>query len=112
MSQARHFYDRHGMRRAFHGHILEAFSCTTGYSQKEMKDLLTWMFCPAQFDADGVMVDDTQKSTEAMTDPQYARFLLEVQAWGATFLFMVWRDNPNPRCRAARATGAQLESFT
>lgn len=106
----RHVHDRAGMRRAFHGHILEAFSCHTGYSQKELKDLLTWMFCPAQFDADGVMVDDTQKSTEAMTDQQFARFLLEVQAWGAGFLGMVFIDNSNPRCRAARATGAQLES--
>lgn len=88
----RHIPDRAGMRRAFHGHILEAFSCHTGYSHKEMKELLTWMFCPAQFDKDGVMVDEYEKSTKAMTDPQYARFLIEVQAWGASFLGMVFLD--------------------
>jgi len=82
--------DRAGMRRAFHGHILEAFSCHTGYSQKEMKDLLVWMFCPAQFDDDGVMVDDTDKHTAALSDQQFSRFLLEVQAWGASFLGMIF----------------------
>lgn len=92
MNRARRVYDRTGMRRAFHGPILEAFSAHTGYSQAEMKAYLTWRFCPDQFDEDGVLVDDWAKSTERMTDPQYARFMLEVQAWGATDLDMVFRD--------------------
>lgn len=78
------------MRRAFHGHMLKAFSDHTGYSHKDMKDLLVWMFCPDQFDKDGELVDETEKSTAAMTDPQFCRFLLEVQAWGASFLGMVF----------------------
>lgn len=104
MNQRRHIHDRAGMRRAFHGHILEAFSCHTGYSHKEMKDLLTWMFCPAQFDTDGVMVDETEKSTAAMTDPQYARFLIEVQAWGAGFLGMVFIEKADAPQLPGRTT--------
>lgn len=91
----RHVMNRAGMRKFFHGALIEAFSCHTGYSHKEMKELLVWMFCPAQFDADGVMADDTDKHTAAMSDQQFARFLIEVQAWGACFLGMVFLDNPN-----------------
>ncbi len=96
MKSHRRVYDRAGMRRAFHGPILEAFSAHTGYSQAEMKAYLTWRFCPDQFDDDGVLVDERCKSTERMTDPQYARFMLEVQAWGATELDMVFHDKAAP----------------
>lgn len=83
-------YDRIGMRRAFHGPILEAFSAHTGHSHAEMKAWLTWKFCPDQIDADGDLVGDHCKSTERMTDRQFARFLTEVQAWGCSYLGLVF----------------------
>lgn len=109
MKPIQHVYDRNGMRRAFHGQILEAFSSHTGYSHKEMKDLLVWMFCPAQFDADGVMVDEFDKHTAKLTDRQYARFLIEVQAWGCTFLGMVFRDKADPPTATPRASTSKAK---
>lgn len=71
---------RAGMRKLFHGFILKDFADHTGYSVEAWKRWLTDQFCPPQFDAAGNEV--AQKSTEAMNDEQYARFLLEVQAFG------------------------------
>lgn len=86
---------RSGMRRSFHGFMLKEFSLHTGHSQAEMKAWLTWKFCPAQFDADDQLVGDYEKSTEAMSDSQFAQFLSEVRAFGEGFLHMVFPEPPS-----------------
>lgn len=85
---------RAGMRKAFHGYVLKAFVDQTGYSQKEMKDILTWQFCPDQFDDDGELVGEFEKSTEAMTDSQFAQFLIDVEVWGARELGLLFPPRP------------------
>jgi hypothetical protein len=69
---------RAGMRRMFHGFILPDLAEQTGYSQEAWKAWLTEKFVPPQLDADG---REVEKHTEAMSDEQYATFLLEVQAF-------------------------------
>lgn len=84
--------NRTGMRRAFHGFILKEFVAHTGHSYAEMKAWLTWKFCPDQFDADGALVSEFEKSTEAMSDTEYSVFLTEVKAFGCRELDMVFPE--------------------
>lgn len=70
---------RAGMRRLFHGFILKDFASYTGYSVEAWKRWLTDKFCPPQFDEAG---NELEKSTERMSDDEFAIFLLEVQAFG------------------------------
>lgn len=70
---------RAGMRRLFHGFILKDFAAYTGESVEAWKRWLTDKFCPPQFDEEG---NELKKSTERMSDDEFAIFLLEVQAFG------------------------------
>jgi hypothetical protein len=81
---------RHQLRKAFHGPVLTDFSeqvwvrdPETGqrvrYAPPVWKQHLKNLFCPARFDADG---KELPRSTEALSDDEFADFLLACQAYG------------------------------
>jgi len=85
---------RHQLRKMFHGPVLQAFVEHTGHSHKEIKFQLKQLFCPDQFDAAGNLVPDDEKSTEELSDEQFSQFLLEVQAFGAAELGLIFPEQP------------------
>jgi hypothetical protein len=91
---------RHQLRKLFHGPVLADFSeqvklfdpecgLIVRYTKPVWKQHLTDQFCPAQFDADG---QELEKSTERMSDDEFATFLLEVQAYGAMELDITFTE--------------------
>lgn len=93
---------RHQLRKAFHGPVLTDISeqvwvidQATGQQIRYLKPVwkkhLTEQFCPAQFDGAGV---ELEKSTERMTDDEFATFLLEVQAYCINDLNVTFTEQP------------------
>ena len=85
---------RHQLRKLFHGPILTDFSqqvwllnpttdTRVRYTPDVWKRHLKDVFCPARFDSAG---NELPKSTEALSDDEFADFLLACQAYGAVEL--------------------------
>ena len=95
---------RHQLRKLFHGYMLRDFALqvrtlnleTGNYERWAVaawKILLKDLFCPPRFDEAGA---ELPRSTEALSDDDFAEFVLQCHAFGVLDLGVIFTEQEDP----------------